>query len=371
MNKDKKLRILLVTARYLPSVGGTEIHVHEVATRLAKAGHRVTVLTVGAGRTFTPREEVEGVEVLRVAAWPKSKDYYFSRAIYRSVRRADVDIVHCQGYYTFVGPLAMSAALRARLPYVVTFHGRGHSSFLRRKLRRPQELAVRPLLTRAARLVALTKREQEFYRTKLRLPGSLLTVIPGGANLAGLDDLPHQPIDPNLIVSVGRVERLKGHHKIVAALPDIMRLRPDIKLRICGDGPFEPELRRLAERLGVSDRVEINAIPFANRAEFVRTVRSAAVVVSLSDSEAQGLAALEAAFLGRPLLVATAAGLAELVDAGHATGVAPNATSDAIASAVLDQLERPRTHHPVRLPTWDECVEQLELLYLSVLRDRQ
>jgi glycogen(starch) synthase len=42
---DRPLNVLMVSARYLPFTGGTETHVHEVGTRLAAAGHAVTVLT--------------------------------------------------------------------------------------------------------------------------------------------------------------------------------------------------------------------------------------------------------------------------------------------------------------------------------------
>jgi glycosyltransferase involved in cell wall biosynthesis len=369
MTKGKSLRILFVTARYLPSVGGVEIHAHEVGTRLAKAGHRVTVLTVDAEGALPAREVVDGVEILRVPAWPKNKDYYLSPALYKAVRQADVDVVHCHGYYTFVAPLAMLAARRSHLPYIVTFHGRGHSSFLNRNLRIPQEVALRPLLSRAACLIALTKREQDFYRRSLRLPASAFTIIPGGADLVPVEELADVAVEPDLIVSVGRAERLKGHQKIIAALPAIAAVRQGVRLRICGDGPFAPELRRHAAHLGVADRVEIGAIPFARRTELAQTLRRAALVVSLSDSEAQPLAALEAAFLGRPLLVAAASGLTDLVKAGLAAGIAPDASSDVIANVILEQLEHLRPTASVRLPTWDDCAARLEGLYESVLRD--
>jgi glycosyltransferase involved in cell wall biosynthesis len=369
--KHRQLRILFVTARYLPSVGGTEIHAHEVGTRLVEAGHQVTILTIDTTGALCARERLDGVEVVRVPAWPRSTEFGVSPALYRAVREAPVDLVHVHGYYTLVGPLSMSAALRADLPYVLTFHGRGHSSPLRTKLRRLQEFTLRPLFLRADCLVALTEREGEVYRRTLRLPESLLAIIPGGANVTGLDDAGETAVDPNLIVSLGRAERLKGHQKIVAALPEIAAAHPGIKLRVCGEGPFAGDLWRLATRLGVADRLEIGAIPFAEREQFVRTLQSAALVVSLSESEAQGLAALEAAYLGRPLLVTTASGLTELVDAGIATGVSPRAGPDVVARAVLDQLEQPRTPAQLHLPTWDECVQQLEVLYASVLRKRQ
>jgi glycosyltransferase involved in cell wall biosynthesis len=371
MTEPDRLRILFVTARYLPSVGGVEIHAHEVATRLARAGHQVTVLTALTHGVLDDREELDGVEVLRVKAWLKNRDYYLSPAVYRSIRRADVDIVHCHGYYTFLAPLAMSAALRSRVPYVVTFHGRGHSSLLRRNLRGPQELALRPLLSRAAGLIALSEREREFYQRTLRLPKSSFTIIPGGADLAGDADSDDVAPEPDLIVSVGRAVRLKGHQRIIAALPRIAEARPQVRLRICGDGPAAGELRRLAARLDVSDRVAIGAIPFAERADFIRTLRSAALVVSLSDSEAQPLAALEAAYLRRPLLVTEAPGLNDVVEAGFAVGVPLDATSEAVAEHVIEQLERPRPIQYGSLPTWDECALRIRQLYASVRRDRR
>src|SRR5262249_45777190 len=50
------LRLLMVTPRYLPETGGAEIHVHEVATRLADAGVDVTVLTTDRHGTLPARE---------------------------------------------------------------------------------------------------------------------------------------------------------------------------------------------------------------------------------------------------------------------------------------------------------------------------
>ena len=41
----RQLRILMVTPRYFPSMGGVENHVYQVTRRLAHAGVDVTVLT--------------------------------------------------------------------------------------------------------------------------------------------------------------------------------------------------------------------------------------------------------------------------------------------------------------------------------------
>jgi glycosyltransferase involved in cell wall biosynthesis len=371
MTANAVLRILFVTARYLPSIGGVETHAHEIARRLAGDGDEVSVLTVKTDHSLPDREVLDGVKVMRVRAWPKRGDYYLSPGVYDVVRHADVDVVHCHGYYTLVAPVAMLAALRSHLPYVLTFHGRGHSSFLNRNLRVPQEFVLRPLLTRADRLIVLTERERAFYRRSLRLPESSFTIIPGGADIVRLDEIPHLEVDPDLIVSVGRAEKLKGHQRIIAALPSIASVRPGVKLLICGDGPYAGELQHQAERLGISDRVELRAIPFARRDELVRTLLRAALVVSLSSSEAQPLAALEAAYLKRPLLVTEASGLRDVVEAGLAAGVGPDASSASLAEIVIGHLRHPRQPPTTSLPTWDECAARLQAFYAEVLRTRR
>src|SRR5439155_21669134 len=120
--KDRpRPRVLMVTPRYAPYVGGVEQHVYEVARRLAAAGCRVCVLTTDPANSLSPVENAAGVSIRRVRAWPRGRDYYFSPAIYREIvaGRGDWDIVHIQSYHTLVAPLAMLAARRAGLPYVL------------------------------------------------------------------------------------------------------------------------------------------------------------------------------------------------------------------------------------------------------------
>ena len=83
---DKKgpLRILMVSARYSPYVGGTETHVHEVARRMKAAGHDVTVLTTDSSKQLLSYEERDGLLVRRVTAYPANHDYYFAPGLYSS-----------------------------------------------------------------------------------------------------------------------------------------------------------------------------------------------------------------------------------------------------------------------------------------------
>ncbi len=80
-------------------------------------------------------EEVrDGVSIVRHPSIPGSRDYYFSPSLYSMVWRWQGDLVHVQGYHTFLAPVAMLAAIRGDHPFVLTFHSGGHISQLRRRL---------------------------------------------------------------------------------------------------------------------------------------------------------------------------------------------------------------------------------------------
>lgn len=363
------LRILLVTARYLPGRGGTEIHTHEVAKHLAASGADVTVLSTEPNVPFYRVAYEDRVQILRVRAWPKKRDYYVAPAVIRIVRDHGADIVHCQGYHTFVAPLVMLAALSANVPYVVTLHSGGHSSRVRRALRPTQARLLRPLFRRAGQLVAGSEFEADLFAHRTRLPRSSFVVIPSGVNLPLPADA-EPPADPPMLLSIGRVEQYKGHQRIVEALPALQRARPGTHLRIAGSGPYERQLESLAERLGVRDKLEIAPVPVERRDEMARLMQRAATVVALSDYESQGMAIQEALALGRPLVVSDSSALEDLGRHANVRSVGRNATSDEIAAAIVAVLDAPPVQPPT-LTTWDDTTSALLEVYERTLAARR
>jgi glycosyltransferase involved in cell wall biosynthesis len=364
--RQGSLKLLMATARYFPYTGGTESHVYEVGRRLAQAGVRVTVLTTDGGGTLARAEECNGVQIRRVRSSPAQGDYYFSPDIYRTIVAGDWDIVHCQGVHTLVAPFAMLAAWRAKIPYVVTFHTGGHSSGWRNALRGMQWRMLRPLLSRAERLIAVSRFEADLFQKKLGLPKEQFVIIPNGSELPiPTSQNPRSSAD-TLIVSVGRLERYKGHQRIITALPRILEHCPDVRVVILGAGPYERELRRIAENSLVADRVEIRAIPAVRRKEMAAMLMQAALVVLFSEYEAHPVSVMEALALGRPVLVTDAAGLGELAQRGLVRAIPLDSQPDEVASAVLEQLRHPMVPEPIHLPTWEDCTASLLSVYRSI-----
>jgi glycosyltransferase involved in cell wall biosynthesis/GT2 family glycosyltransferase len=359
-------RVLMVTPRSPLAHGGVERHVMEVSRRIAAAGLQVEVLCSDPEARGTVTQKRDGVEIHTVRAWPANRDYYFAPRIWREMRRGEWDVVHIQSYHTLVAPLAMFRALTLGIPYVVTFHGGGHSSDLRNRLRRVQMRVLRPLLARADRLVAVARFEIEQYGQELGVPPGRFALIPNGTDVSFSDRaLDGDPATPTL-ASIGRLERYKGHHRVLAAFPHVLKRRADARLLIVGRGPYEADLRRQATQLGVEDRVEITGVAADDPGGMAALLGQVSLVVLLSDFETHPLVALEAAAARRRLLVADQGGLGELVADGFARGIAPDAGPEVTAKAILEELARPRPERAPELTSWDECAAKLRDLYATV-----
>lgn len=225
------MRILMVAARYLPFMGGIEAHVYEVAMRMAAQGHDVTVLTTDPTGALARVERHEKINVVRVKAWPKKRDFYFAPEIAGHIARGSWDVVHIQGYHTLVPVLAMAAAISAGVPFVLTFHSGGHSSHLRNALRTTQHRLLAPLVRRAAQLIAVSEFEADRFSRDMRISRQKFTVVPNGAQLAAAQNQSSPGAVGPLIVSIGRARSTK------ATIGRSKHFRPSLpsgQRRVCG-----------------------------------------------------------------------------------------------------------------------------------------
>jgi alpha-1,6-mannosyltransferase len=111
------------------------------------------------------------------------------------------------------------------------------------------------------------------------------------------------------VLYVGRLGREKG---VIELLHAAARSREPWLLKLVGSGPIEERLRRLAERLGIAERVRM--YPFIS--EHVRLARwyaSARAVVMPGAHETFGLVGFEAAACGASVVTCSTAPSAALM----------------------------------------------------------
>ena len=339
---------------------------YEVTRRLSKlGGFEITVLTTDPFRGLPREDVIEGISVLRVPSWPRRQDYYFAPGITAVIGQRRWDLVHCQGIHTLVPLLAMFSARRVGVPYLVTFHTGGHSSRLRNAMRTTQWRLAGPLLRNAVSLIAVSRFEAAALTRDARLGDKPVIVIRNGGGLPS--PRTGTVAIAGRIVSSGRLERYKGHHRVIEALPYVMHKIPEAHVVILGRGPYESDLHELARNLGVSDRVSIKHVPPADRQSMATALAESSVVAAMSDYEAHPVAVMEALSLKRPVVGYDIAGIGELIAEGWVRGVPPNAPAAAVAQELVKAMSSPSLVDHARLPSWDSCAGQLADVYLSSL----
>jgi len=363
----RPIRILYVCNRYLPELGGLETHIREVAQRLLQEEDlEITVLATDRTRALPRDDVVNGTRVLRVPSWPRRRDYYFAPQVLKVVGQRDRwDLVHCQGIHSPVPVMAMLAARWVGIPYLVTFHTGGHSQALRNRLRPAQWRTLGPLLRDAVALIGVSQFEARMLSAHARLASDCVRVIRNGGTLPPA--VPGTAPVPGRIVSTGRLERYKGHHRVIEALPHIAAAVPDAHAVILGSGPYETQLVQLARHLRVADRVTIRSIDPDSRLAMATALAEASVVAALSDYEAHPVGIMEALSVGRPVVGYRTSGIAELVSEGWVYGIDPRLPISDVGGQIVAAMSSPPLIDPSALPTWDGCAKELGDLYRSLV----
>lgn len=147
------------------------------------------------------------------------------------------------------------------------------------------------------------------------------------------------PAQGALIGMVARLQRWKGVHVLVDALPEILAQRPDAHVVVVG-GPHETEpgyaaeLAARAEALGVSHALRLVGFQ-SNVPEWMQAMD---VIVHASDREPFGIVVIEAMALGKPVVAGSEGGPAEIISDGVDGLLAPYGDATALAAAALRVL---------------------------------
>ena len=117
------------------------------------------------------------------------------------------------------------------------------------------------------------------------------------------------------IICVGRLSPEKGHAGLLDAFAHVAPEVPDLQLVLVGDGPESAELRSIAKKLGVSERVT-----FAGRLgedDTIGEIARSQMLVLPSFMEGLPIVLMEAMAVGTPVIASHVAGIPELVKDGE------------------------------------------------------
>jgi len=252
------MRILLLINSLSLDGGGAERATANLANHFAGLGHHVTVVTLSSPtRDIYPLAsavEVIGLGVAVAARSPLQSLLTLVRSAL-AVRRV-LAAVRPDAAIGMMSNAAILLALAGR-PLPVKLLGSERTYPPAAQLPRAWRMLRKLCYRRLDRMVAQTGRVAEWLREHT---GVETTVIPNPwlapAN-AGVPVLPNDLLPPEgkVILGAGRLAREKRFDLLIRAFAGCAGNRPDWRLVIVGSGPLHGDLRALADRLGLADRV--------------------------------------------------------------------------------------------------------------------
>ena len=150
------------------------------------------------------------------------------------------------------------------------------------------------------------------------------------------------PIHGPLIGIAGRLQRWKGMHVLIEAMPQILKSHSDAHCVIVG-GEHAPEpeypayLRERIGLLGLTNKVTLAGL----QSNVPLWMQAMDVIVHASDHEPFGIVVIEAMALGKSVVAGNTAGPTEVITDGVNGLLTPYGNADALASAVLRHLDDP------------------------------
>ncbi|MDP1794481.1 MAG: glycosyltransferase [Acidimicrobiales bacterium] len=254
-------------------------------------------------------------------------------------RLGDVDIVHAHFGQNGVAASEMKRRGFFDAPLICTFHGK--DALVRGRAAPP---TYEPLRDAAA--VTVTTRFMRSVVADLGLPAESIRLWPQGVDTDVFR--PRAATRPSEYFEVLTVARLVPFKAIDIALHVVAQAResiPQIRYTVIGEGDLRPSLERLATELGIADITTLaGALPheevlaaLANTDLYLHMGRFAPD----GSVEAFGVAPLEAAACGLPVVASGVGGLAEIVVDGETGYVVPPLEVERAAEALVTLARDP------------------------------
>jgi glycosyltransferase involved in cell wall biosynthesis len=254
----------------------------------------------------------------------------------------NTDIVHLQEYRTLQNVSARKLCKQRGIPYVLSAHG----AILRIMGREGRKglfdrLWGWNILKDARKLIALTDQERRQYE-QFGIDGEKIEVVPNGIDLSQFASLPEKGsfrakygLDTcPIILFLGRIHRIKGIDILIDAFAELRREGIECKLIIAGpDDGFKRECgMRIVEcgmkLVDLSEKVEgkkgevreadVMFTGMVSGDEKLSLFVDADVTVLPSRFENFPSVPFESMMCGTPVVVSTACGVAEMIEAGGA-----------------------------------------------------
>lgn len=361
------MKVLFVTRKYPPSVGGMENVARDLYEALRPLAS-VRLVAYGGKNLYLPF----------IYPW------LLVRSLIRGLRDRP-DIVYVQD--GVMAPLGLLLKFLLRRPVVVTIHGKEvtYKNGLYRRL-------VLPALARLDHAVTISEHTAETLHDLLpKLPASIITwgvhdeqyltkprahTRREAVKLMGRE--PRQLVHSSLLLTSGRLVRRKGVKWFIeSALPELVEQSPNVVYVVVGDGEDAQAIKDAVAAAKLQSHVVLLGYVSDKERNVLFNAADLFVMPNIAvpgDMEGFGVVALEASSCGTPVIAAGLEGIKNAVVPGKTGFLLPPGDSNAFVAKIAAELKQPSLpRNGVRSYTlarynWEQTAKQYLALFLKVAK---
>jgi len=308
-----------------PYTGGIQTHVSDLAQTLSSARHHVSILT--AGNPFKSGLRSPWATITTLPYWPKSLapwlynflgDWSFNvfAALWVRIYAQKFDVIHIHGRSGL-----MLHKSNTDIPVVQTIHGVFDKEQM---INRSEYKSSFDLFLHKRWVTAHQEKMNLFCKEVIAVSRDTATQFAASTSYWHLKDIHIIPngifavksstimsISTNTLLFVGRLAEAKG---IDVLIESMLYIDPKIQLIIIGDGPMRDNLKKLAAKYNLTQRIKF--IGRQPRPKVIDWMIKSRAIVTPSTYEPQGIVILEAASVGKPIIASNSCGIPEFIEDG-------------------------------------------------------
>lgn len=343
-------KILIFSLAYFPKhVGGAEVAIKEITDRISPEEIEFHMVTLRFSTDEQSEEKIDNVFVHRVGSGASylQKILFMPRAALAA--RALNRIHHFDLFWAMMSymlfPIVLLRYMDLRCPYILTLQeGDPWEHMFLRWFIRP----FRPLLSSGFKNASAVQTISTYLAEWARRMGYRgdVSIIPNGVDVARFGNVEHSVSDKEGVTTLVTTSRLVRKNAIDDVIRALTLLPENIHFLIYGIGPDEAMLKRLADGLGVAERIHFAG--HIGHDEMPLALKACDIFIRPSRSEGMGNSFIEAMAAELPVIATQEGGIADfLFDAKRnpdkeTTGWAVDKDSpEQIAEAVQNIIANP------------------------------
>ncbi len=343
-------RTLLITHFFPPGTGGAERYLDVLARHLPPADLIVVAPPMPNDRAVDAqaRYPIIRKDLLRHPflrpGW-LGQIFWLGRVIrQKKIRRLVF------GHYASFASLGLLAKIMFGIPYTVAVFGLDFMVYRKSLWRR---IFLRLNLRYAEWVVTISTFTQQLLRDfgvpagKIRLapPAMPPSTRPSPEAIKEFTRR-HQLDDREILLTVARLVKRKGHRRVLDALPQVIAERPNLYYLIAGDGPLRDQLETLSRNLGIADHVLFLGSVTDQELGLAYAAADAFIMLpsrTSHDAEGFGIVYLEALSAGIPIIATTSGGVTDIIRHGlNGMTLEEDAGDRKVADAILELFRAPQ-----------------------------